>query len=140
MVQHLGDTKTVEDRLQEGVSNGFSGKKSFYLMWNWKPQSSSSHLASSLFSVTALLRKLKQQSRESVEDKRPKLLKALKEVNFSFLFHFPCFIVPSTQPPHTTTRRHDDGGLTTIPFMNKMCSFAAWRLLLGASLGLPKLG
>lgn len=31
--------------------------------------------------VTALLRKLKQQSRESVEDKRPKLLKALKEVN-----------------------------------------------------------
>lgn len=31
-------------------------------------------------SVTALLRKLKQQSRESVEDKRPKLLKALKEV------------------------------------------------------------
>ena len=32
-------------------------------------------------SVTALLRKLKQQSRETVEDKRPKLLKALKEVN-----------------------------------------------------------
>uniref|UniRef100_A0A3Q1ENQ3 Ankyrin repeat domain 13C n=1 Tax=Acanthochromis polyacanthus TaxID=80966 RepID=A0A3Q1ENQ3_9TELE len=30
--------------------------------------------------ITALLRKLKQQSRESVEDKRPKLLKALKEV------------------------------------------------------------
>lgn len=44
-----------------------------------------SHLISlSLFvsrSVTALLRKLKQQSRESVEDKRPKLLKALKEVS-----------------------------------------------------------
>lgn len=31
--------------------------------------------------VTALLRKLKQQSRDSVEDKRPKLLKALKEVD-----------------------------------------------------------
>uniref|UniRef100_A0A3P9L3B9 Ankyrin repeat domain 13C n=1 Tax=Oryzias latipes TaxID=8090 RepID=A0A3P9L3B9_ORYLA len=29
--------------------------------------------------ITALLRKLKQQSRDSVEDKRPKLLKALKE-------------------------------------------------------------
>lgn len=34
-----------------------------------------------LFSVTALLRKLKQQSRESVEEKRPRLLNALKEVN-----------------------------------------------------------
>uniref|UniRef100_A0AAY4EWB2 Ankyrin repeat domain-containing protein n=1 Tax=Denticeps clupeoides TaxID=299321 RepID=A0AAY4EWB2_9TELE len=32
--------------------------------------------------ITALLRKLKQQSRESVEDKRPRLLKALKEVSF----------------------------------------------------------
>lgn len=32
-------------------------------------------------SVTAILRKLKQQSRESVEDKRPKLLKALREVS-----------------------------------------------------------
>lgn len=31
-------------------------------------------------SVTAILRKLKQQSRESVADKRPKLLRALKEV------------------------------------------------------------
>lgn len=31
-------------------------------------------------SVTAILRKLKQQSRETVEDKRPKLLNALKEV------------------------------------------------------------
>uniref|UniRef100_A0A8C0IAB2 Ankyrin repeat domain 13C n=1 Tax=Bubo bubo TaxID=30461 RepID=A0A8C0IAB2_BUBBB len=30
--------------------------------------------------ITALLRKLKQQSRESVEEKRPRLLKALKEV------------------------------------------------------------
>uniref|UniRef100_A0A8C8E3B7 Ankyrin repeat domain 13C n=1 Tax=Oryzias sinensis TaxID=183150 RepID=A0A8C8E3B7_9TELE len=30
--------------------------------------------------ITAVLRKLKQQSRESVEDKRPKLLKALREV------------------------------------------------------------
>lgn len=33
-----------------------------------------------MISVTAILRKLKQQSRESVEDKRPKLLKALREV------------------------------------------------------------
>ncbi|KAJ8366733.1 hypothetical protein AAFF_G00344860 [Aldrovandia affinis] len=32
-----------------------------------------------LVEVTALLRKLKQQSRESVEDKRPRLLKALRE-------------------------------------------------------------
>ncbi|CAF92895.1 unnamed protein product, partial [Tetraodon nigroviridis] len=32
--------------------------------------------------VTGLLRKLKQQSRENVEEKRPKLLKALREVNF----------------------------------------------------------
>uniref|UniRef100_A0A665WAR8 Ankyrin repeat domain-containing protein 13C-like n=1 Tax=Echeneis naucrates TaxID=173247 RepID=A0A665WAR8_ECHNA len=30
--------------------------------------------------ITAILRKLKQQSRESVEDKRPKLLKALREI------------------------------------------------------------
>uniref|UniRef100_A0A8C6WFW4 Ankyrin repeat domain 13C n=1 Tax=Neogobius melanostomus TaxID=47308 RepID=A0A8C6WFW4_9GOBI len=36
--------------------------------------------------ITALLRKLKQQSRESVEDKRPKLLKALKEVCCSLMF------------------------------------------------------
>uniref|UniRef100_A0A8C5D5R6 Ankyrin repeat domain-containing protein n=1 Tax=Gouania willdenowi TaxID=441366 RepID=A0A8C5D5R6_GOUWI len=35
--------------------------------------------------ITALLRKLKQQSRESVEDKRPKLLKALKEVHAFFI-------------------------------------------------------
>uniref|UniRef100_A0A7N6A2B2 Ankyrin repeat domain-containing protein n=1 Tax=Anabas testudineus TaxID=64144 RepID=A0A7N6A2B2_ANATE len=35
--------------------------------------------------ITALLRKLKQQSRESVEDKRPKLLKALKEVHLPLL-------------------------------------------------------
>ncbi|MED6270596.1 Ankyrin repeat domain-containing protein 13C, partial [Characodon lateralis] len=34
---------------------------------------------------TALLRKLKQQSRESVEDKRPKLLKALKELGDFYL-------------------------------------------------------
>ena len=34
------------------------------------------------FLVTALLRKLKQQSRESVEEKRPRLLKALKEVSW----------------------------------------------------------
>lgn len=33
--------------------------------------------------VTAILRKLKQQSRESVEDKRPKLLKALREVRIT---------------------------------------------------------
>uniref|UniRef100_H0VEW6 Ankyrin repeat domain-containing protein 13C n=1 Tax=Cavia porcellus TaxID=10141 RepID=H0VEW6_CAVPO len=32
--------------------------------------------------ITALLRKLKQQSRESVEEKRPRLLKALKEVGY----------------------------------------------------------
>uniref|UniRef100_A0A3Q2Y7R7 Ankyrin repeat domain 13C n=1 Tax=Hippocampus comes TaxID=109280 RepID=A0A3Q2Y7R7_HIPCM len=41
--------------------------------------------------ITALLRKLKQQSRESVEDKRPKLLNALKEVCCSccaFFFSF----------------------------------------------------
>ncbi|KAM9384818.1 ankyrin repeat domain-containing protein 13C-A isoform 2-T2 [Pholidichthys leucotaenia] len=35
--------------------------------------------------VTALLRKLKQQSRENVEDKRPKLLKALKELGDFYL-------------------------------------------------------
>ncbi|XP_071201022.1 ankyrin repeat domain-containing protein 13C-like isoform X5 [Salvelinus alpinus] len=35
--------------------------------------------------VTALLRKLKQQSRESVEDKRPKLLNALKELGDFYL-------------------------------------------------------
>ncbi|KAI2658918.1 Ankyrin repeat domain-containing protein 13C [Labeo rohita] len=34
---------------------------------------------------TALLRKLKQQSRESVEDKRPRLLKALKELGDFYL-------------------------------------------------------
>lgn len=33
--------------------------------------------------VTAILRKLKQQSRENVEEKRPKLLKALREVRIS---------------------------------------------------------
>uniref|UniRef100_A0A9J8C1D5 Ankyrin repeat domain 13C n=1 Tax=Cyprinus carpio carpio TaxID=630221 RepID=A0A9J8C1D5_CYPCA len=36
--------------------------------------------------ITALLRKLKQQSRESVEDKRPRLLKALKEVKQQLSF------------------------------------------------------
>uniref|UniRef100_A0A2K6JX09 Ankyrin repeat domain-containing protein 13C n=1 Tax=Rhinopithecus bieti TaxID=61621 RepID=A0A2K6JX09_RHIBE len=36
--------------------------------------------------ITALLRKLKQQSRESVEEKRPRLLKALKEVSYISLF------------------------------------------------------
>uniref|UniRef100_A0A3B3Z943 Ankyrin repeat domain-containing protein n=1 Tax=Periophthalmus magnuspinnatus TaxID=409849 RepID=A0A3B3Z943_9GOBI len=35
--------------------------------------------------ITALLRKLKQQSRESVEDKRPKLLTALKELGDFYL-------------------------------------------------------
>ncbi|XP_034035055.1 ankyrin repeat domain-containing protein 13C-A-like [Thalassophryne amazonica] len=35
--------------------------------------------------ITALLRKLKQQSRESVEHKRPKLLKALKELGDFYL-------------------------------------------------------
>uniref|UniRef100_A0A673YKR0 Ankyrin repeat domain 13C n=1 Tax=Salmo trutta TaxID=8032 RepID=A0A673YKR0_SALTR len=35
--------------------------------------------------VTALLRKLKQQSRETVEDKRPKLLNALKELGDFYL-------------------------------------------------------
>ncbi|XP_010869724.1 ankyrin repeat domain-containing protein 13C [Esox lucius] len=35
--------------------------------------------------ITALLRKLKQQSRESVEDKRPKLLNALKELGDFYL-------------------------------------------------------
>uniref|UniRef100_A0A667ZQT1 Ankyrin repeat domain-containing protein 13C-like n=1 Tax=Myripristis murdjan TaxID=586833 RepID=A0A667ZQT1_9TELE len=37
--------------------------------------------------ITAILRKLKQQSRESVADKRPKLLKALREAVF-------CVVVP----------------------------------------------
>ncbi|KAG9350885.1 hypothetical protein JZ751_024774 [Albula glossodonta] len=46
------------------------------------PHRGSSTIASSALrtTLTALLRKLKQQSRESVEDKRPRLLKALKEV------------------------------------------------------------
>uniref|UniRef100_A0A6I8RKN4 Ankyrin repeat domain-containing protein 13C n=1 Tax=Xenopus tropicalis TaxID=8364 RepID=A0A6I8RKN4_XENTR len=35
--------------------------------------------------ITALLRKLKQQSRESVEEKRPRLLKALKELGDFYL-------------------------------------------------------
>uniref|UniRef100_A0A8C7ZRR5 Ankyrin repeat domain 13C n=1 Tax=Oryzias sinensis TaxID=183150 RepID=A0A8C7ZRR5_9TELE len=35
--------------------------------------------------ITALLRKLKQQSRDTVEDKRPKLLKALKELGDFYL-------------------------------------------------------
>ncbi|KAI1883244.1 hypothetical protein AGOR_G00243220 [Albula goreensis] len=35
--------------------------------------------------ITALLRKLKQQSRESVEDKRPRLLKALRELGDFYL-------------------------------------------------------
>ncbi|XP_040041079.2 ankyrin repeat domain-containing protein 13C isoform X2 [Gasterosteus aculeatus] len=35
--------------------------------------------------ITALLRKLKQQSRETVEDKRPKLLKALNELGDFYL-------------------------------------------------------
>nr|KAF6381187.1 ankyrin repeat domain 13C [Pipistrellus kuhlii] len=39
--------------------------------------------------ITALLRKLKQQSRESVEEKRPRLLKALKEC-----LYFPEFCLP----------------------------------------------
>ncbi|XP_073213456.1 ankyrin repeat domain-containing protein 13C isoform X2 [Lepidochelys kempii] len=44
------------------------------------------HLAVMLgHKVTALLRKLKQQSRESVEEKRPRLLKALKELGDFYL-------------------------------------------------------
>ncbi|XP_072297766.1 ankyrin repeat domain-containing protein 13C-like [Eucyclogobius newberryi] len=35
--------------------------------------------------ITAILRKLKQQSRETVEDKRPKLLKALRELGDFYL-------------------------------------------------------
>uniref|UniRef100_A0A3Q3KKM8 Ankyrin repeat domain-containing protein n=1 Tax=Monopterus albus TaxID=43700 RepID=A0A3Q3KKM8_MONAL len=35
--------------------------------------------------ITAILRKLKQQSRENVEDKRPKLLKALRELGDFYL-------------------------------------------------------
>uniref|UniRef100_H3CSX1 Ankyrin repeat domain 13C n=1 Tax=Tetraodon nigroviridis TaxID=99883 RepID=H3CSX1_TETNG len=35
--------------------------------------------------ITAILRKLKQQSRESVEDKRPRLLKALRELGDFYL-------------------------------------------------------
>ncbi|XP_035655623.1 ankyrin repeat domain-containing protein 13C-like isoform X1 [Oncorhynchus keta] len=39
--------------------------------------------------ITAILRKLKQQSRESVADKRPKLLRALKELgDFYFELHW----------------------------------------------------
>ncbi|XP_023674571.1 ankyrin repeat domain-containing protein 13C-like [Paramormyrops kingsleyae] len=39
--------------------------------------------------ITALLRKLKQQSRESVQDKRPRLLNALKELGDFYLeFHW----------------------------------------------------
>uniref|UniRef100_A0A8C5XEU8 Ankyrin repeat domain-containing protein 13C n=1 Tax=Microcebus murinus TaxID=30608 RepID=A0A8C5XEU8_MICMU len=38
--------------------------------------------------ITALLRKLKQQSRESVEEKRPRLLKALKENLGSYFLPF----------------------------------------------------
>ncbi|KAK0131495.1 Ankyrin repeat domain-containing protein 13C-A [Merluccius polli] len=62
--------------------------------------------------ITALLRKLKHQSRETVEDKRPKLLTALKEVHVSLsrAFSFP------------------------------LIGCLAGRLLLGASLGLPELG
>ncbi|XP_028832315.1 ankyrin repeat domain-containing protein 13C-A-like isoform X2 [Denticeps clupeoides] len=44
------------------------------------------HLAVMLgHKVTALLRKLKQQSRESVEDKRPRLLRALRELGDFYL-------------------------------------------------------
>uniref|UniRef100_A0A4W6D1R6 Ankyrin repeat domain 13C n=1 Tax=Lates calcarifer TaxID=8187 RepID=A0A4W6D1R6_LATCA len=43
--------------------------------------------------ITAILRKLKQQSRESVEDKRPKLLKALREPHLN-LFTLICTVVP----------------------------------------------
>ncbi|XP_042191739.1 ankyrin repeat domain-containing protein 13C isoform X2 [Callorhinchus milii] len=44
------------------------------------------HLAVMLgHKVTALLRKLKQQSRENVEEKRPRLLKALKELGDFYL-------------------------------------------------------
>lgn len=79
-----------------------------------------------------------------MEDKRPKLLQALKEVNvllsFSFRSSFSAgFIIPGVLPPHTANGR-PGGGLTSTPFMKKISSFAARRLLLGASLGLPKLG
>ncbi|CAJ0914881.1 unnamed protein product, partial [Ranitomeya imitator] len=49
--------------------------------------------------ITALLRKLKQQSRESVEEKRPRLLNALKELgdfywSFTGIFKVGCLYCP----------------------------------------------
>lgn len=111
--------------------------------------------------VTAILRKLKQQSRESVEDKRPKLLKALREVSFA-----PASAVPvcgrhrrldgsvpaliSWPPGYTSMAEPLFFRIMTLHFYlgplncfnnRHFCFFsAARRLLSGAALGLSELG
>ena len=62
----------------------FSGAAQFNDDGEWQSCTLSHSLSPSFPPpVTALLRKLKQQSRETVEDKRPKLLTALKEVQLT---------------------------------------------------------
>lgn len=63
------------------VEDFYVWKKWPYYWCFWSNWCFASSLVLLCVSVTALLRKLKQQSRETVEDKRPKLLKALKEVS-----------------------------------------------------------
>lgn len=103
VLQHLSDMKTVKERRSRTASQTVLMDKNYF--FNVELGTSVLMLLIPSFfillSVTALLRKLKQQSRESVEDKRPKLLKALKEVNVSFLLVplFPacCLLRPLTE-------------------------------------------
>lgn len=83
------------------------------------------------FPVTAVLRKLKQQSRESVEDKRPKLLKALREVSVSVLAGASCI---------NLHHRNLTADIKQNTFSIFITFFPAWWLLSGASLGLSELG
>lgn len=95
-------------------------------------------------SVTAILRKLKQQSRESVEDKRPKLLKALREVSAAAISRSITALLSHTLMAHPRFCR-----IMMFRFCRRLLKpfikrvfvfFVARRLLSGAALGLSELG
>uniref|UniRef100_A0A8C5T3T9 Ankyrin repeat domain 13C n=1 Tax=Malurus cyaneus samueli TaxID=2593467 RepID=A0A8C5T3T9_9PASS len=79
--------------------------------------------------ISALLRKLKQQSRESVEEKRPRLLKALKERDLSVLIAFslpPLVPLLSRILPSDACKIHKQGinirlDTTLIDFTDMKC-------------------
>ncbi|KAL4656058.1 ankyrin repeat domain-containing protein 13C-A-like [Arapaima gigas] len=78
--------------------------------------------------IMTLLRKLKQQSRESVEDKRPRLLKALEEVSYGSLLWLYAITLPllSRILPSDTCKIYKQGinirlDTTLIDFTDMKC-------------------